>query len=284
MEIPDISLPSSGIREIKVYGPNLWNIPVDLDSKSLDVDSIGTVLNQPPQAIPPVVPVVTRIGTPVVNIPGCVNVHKENARQRSKNKVLPQDDPEGTITLCDGGAPYYNPPDYNPYGMVYTYPTPEAPEAEALNMEPPPVPEPPKPPNTGGLETAEKKCPPDNARRVGDLSQSGDEKVVGYEWNVGKTECITLWEPVTVVEKYLPAANVVSTTATIAVVATTSALLAKPLADLLLKVVKPTVKKVIGAVKKKLGKEDKKLSLFERQMAQRDRNRAIRELRKTLKK
>ena len=38
------------------------------------------------------------------------------------------------------------------------------------------------------------------------------------------------------------------------------------LADLLLKVVKPTVKKVIGAVKKKLGKEDKKLSLFERQM------------------
>ena len=59
MEIPDIDLPSSGIREIKVYGPNLWNIPRDLDSKSLDVDSIGTVLNQPPQAIPPVVPVVT---------------------------------------------------------------------------------------------------------------------------------------------------------------------------------------------------------------------------------
>ena len=105
MEIPDIDLPSSGIREIKVYGPNLWNIPRDLDSKSLDVDSIGTVLNQPPQAIPPVVPVVTTIGTLVVNIPGCVNVHKENARQRSKNKVLPQDDPEGTITLCDGGGP-----------------------------------------------------------------------------------------------------------------------------------------------------------------------------------
>ena len=72
----------------------------------------------------------------------------------------------------------------------------------------------------------QKKNALDNARRVGDLSQSGDEKVVGYEWNVGKTECITLWEPVTVVEKFLPAANVVSTTATIAVVATTSALLA----------------------------------------------------------
>ena len=284
MEIPDISLPSSGIREIKVYGPHLWNIPRDLDSKSLDVDSIGTVLTQPPQAIPPVVPVVTTIGTPVVNIPGCVNVHKENARQRSKNKVLPKDDPEGTITLCDGGAPYYNPPDYNPYEMIYTYPTPEAPEAEALNMEPPPVPEPPKPPNAGGAETAEKKCPPDNARRVGDLSQSGDEKVVGYEWNVGKTECITLWEPVTVVEKYLPSTNVVSTTATIAVVATTSALLAKPLADLLLKIVKPAIKKTMDTIKKKLGKEVKVQSLMERQMAQRDRNRAIRELKRSLKK
>ena len=284
MEIPNISLPSSGFREIKVSGPYLWNIPRDLDAKSLDVDSIGTVLRDPPQAIPPVVPVVTNIGTPVVNIPGCVNVHKENARQRSKNKVLPQDDPEGTITLCDGGAPYYNPPDYNPYNMVYTYPTPEAPEAEALNMEPPPVPEPPKPPNAGGTETAEKKCPPDNARRVGDLSQSGDEKVVGYEWNVGKTECITLWEPVTAVEKYLPSTNVVSTTATIAVVATTSALLAKPLADLLLKIVKPAIKKTMDTIKKKLGKEVKVQSLMERQMAQRDRNRAIRELRKTLKK
>ena len=211
MEIPDIDLPSSGIREIKVYGPNLWNIPRDLDSKSLDVDSIGTVLNQPPQAIPPVVPVVTTIGTPVVNIPGCVNVHKENARQRSKNKVLPQDDPEGTITLCDGGSPTII--HLITIHMVWYIHTPLLMHLrQSLNMEPPPVPEPPKPPNAGGAETAEKKCPPDNARRVGDLSQSGDEKVVGYEWNVGKTECITLWEPVTVVEKFLPAANVVSTT------------------------------------------------------------------------
>ena len=278
MEIPDISLPSSGIRDIKVYGPHLWNIPRDLDSKSLDVDSIGTVLNQPPQAIPPVVPVVTTIGTPVVNIPGCVNVHKENARQRSKNKVLPQDDPEGTITLCDGGAPYYNPPDYNPYEMIYTYPTPEAPEAEALDTQPPPLPEPPEPPNAGGAKTAEKKCPPDNARRVGDLSQSGDEKVAGYEWNVGKTECITLWEPVTVVEKFLPSANVVSTTATIAVVATTSALLAKPLADLLLKAVKPAVKKVMKKIAAIRGKTVPVESLKERRDQQRIRSHAIRKL------
>ena len=51
-------------------------------------------------------------------------------------------------------------------------------------------------------------------------------------------------------------------TTSIAVVATTSALLAKPLADLLLKVVKPAVKKVM----KKLtsGKNSRYLSLSER--------------------
>ena len=46
----------------------------------------------------------------------------------------------------------------------------------------------------------------------------------------------------------------VATTGGIAVVATTSALLAKPLADLLLKVVKPAVKKAIGKIQKMLGK------------------------------
>ena len=66
--------------------------------------------------------------------------------------------------------------------------------------------------------------------------------------------CETIWEPVPFVDQYLPSAGVVTTTAGIAAVATTSALLAKPLADLLLKVVKPVIKKVIGKVQKILGK------------------------------
>jgi hypothetical protein len=67
------------------------------------------------------------------------------------------------------------------------------------------------------------------------------------------------------------------------VVATTSALLAKPLADLLLKVVKPTVKKVIKKIAAIRGKTVKPLSTAERIKEQRDRNRAIMELRQTLK-
>ena len=48
----------------------------------------------------------------------------------------------------------------------------------------------------------------------------------------------------------LPSGGMVVSTGGIAVVATTSALLAKPLADILLKVVKPTIKKVMKKIAK----------------------------------
>ena len=76
----------------------------------------------------------------------------------------------------------------------------------------------------------------------------------------------------------IPNPGVVTTTASIAVVATTSALLAKPLADLLLKVVKPTVKKVIKKIAAIRGKVLKVESLRERRHQQRQRNKAIRVL------
>ena len=94
---------------------------------------------------------------------------------------------------------------------------------------------------------------------MGDLTASGDEKVIGHE--VQNNICIVLYEPTTVVEKFLPPAQLITSTAGIAVVATTSALLAKPLADLLLKVVKPVVKKFITSIKKKLGSENKRPSM-----------------------
>ena len=53
--------------------------------------------NGAPTVIPPVVPVTEIIGTPVVNMPGCVKVHKENVKQRSRNKMLVDDDPKGCL-------------------------------------------------------------------------------------------------------------------------------------------------------------------------------------------
>ena len=270
--IPNVGI--RGVRNVNVYMANLREIP-----------ETRVWMNEPPQAVPVDVPVVVNIGKPIVDMPGCVTVHKENVKNRSKNKMLVNDDPKGNTTLCDSGMPSFQPVDYQSQGLTWTTVVPEEPEPDGVKSDPPPAPDfdapSPEIPPTGGVET-EKECPGPSDLRVGDYATSGNEKVIGHEWNDDKTVCITLWEDVGFVEKYLPSPQIVSTTATIAVVATSSALLAKPLADLLLKVVKPLVKKVSAKVKKVLGKKEKVLSVSERMEQQRDRNQAIRTLKKAL--
>ena len=245
--------------------------------------------NEPTTVIPPTVPVTEIIGSPVVNMPGCVKVHKENVKQRSRNKMLVDDDPKGNTVLCDAGAPYYDPAEYDYRGLSWQTVYNESEEApEGIDTGEPPTPEipdaPPAPETPGNTAEGPVECPPPNARRIGDLNQAGTEKVIGYKLTPDGKVCETQWETLSFTEQYLPSIPIVSTTATIAVVATSSALLAKPLADLLLKVVKPVVKKVVAKVKKILGKKEKILSYRERQLAQRDRNQAIQTLKKAMKK
>ena len=283
LNIPNINNISVG--NIGISNAYVRNVQL-LDVRKIDVPDINLWMQEPPQAIPPDVPVTITIGKPVVNMPGCVKVHKENLKQRSKNKMLVNDDPKGNTVLCDAGAPYYEPVDYQSQGLTWTTVVPEEPEPDGIdNNQTPDVPTPELPgaPTIPPTTVEEKECPGPKDLRVGDYSTSGDEKVVGHEWNADQTICIVQWEPVGVVEKYLPSANVVTTTATIAVVATSSALLAKPLADLLLKVIKPLVKKISAKVKKVLGKTDPVLSVSQRREEQRDRNQAIRTLKKALK-
>ena len=90
--------------------------------------------------------------------------------------------------------------------------------------------------------------------------------------------------PANVGKHYLTIETDDTTTAGIAVVATTSALLAKPFADILLRVVKPVTKKVVKKIASIRGKVSKVESVKERQGAQRDRVNAIQALRKALKK
>ena len=107
----------------------------------------------------------------------------------------------------------------------------------------------------------------------------GNKKITGYEV-VGK-ECLMVTEKLTIPDQIIgnvPNAGMITTTASIAVVATSSALLAKPVVDLLLKVVKPTVKKVMKKIATLRGKSPKIESLRERQGQQRIRNKAIRVL------
>ena len=155
------------------------------------------------------------------------------------------------------------------------------------NQVPDPPESPETPTDTKVPEEKEPECPGPNQPRIGDVAQNQKEKVSGYELqndplNPGKQICVILYEDITAVEQYLPSPQVASTTAVIATVATGSALLAKPLADLLLKVFRPAIKKAIGAIQKVLGKKDEmdQRSVRQRIEDQRERTKAIRELKR----
>ena len=192
-----------------------------------------------------VYPFILNIGSPIVNMPGCVKYHPDAADNR-ETPNLKEDDSNGTRVLCDADYPTYDAMDYTPEDLNIYRETPPPP------VQPPP--DPPGAPEVPDTSTAggEVECPAPNQPRVGDLTTCGDERVVGHE--LQNNICVVLYEPTSAAEKYLPTANVVTTTATIAAVATASALFAKPLADLLLRVLKPAVKKATDSLKKKLGR------------------------------
>ena len=193
------------------------------------------------------VPFILNIGSPVVDLPGCVEYHPDAADNR-ETPNLKEDDSNGTRVLCDGDYPTYNAMDYTPEDLNIYVETPPP------KVEPPPDPPgAPETPDTGGL-TEDVPCPGPAQLRVGDVTQSGDEKVVGHELQ-GNT-CVTLYEPTSPLEKYIPPVNQVSTVTALAVVATAGAA-ATPL---LIRVIRPVIKKVWTTVQKKLGKTPTKLT------------------------
>jgi len=265
VNVPNITVDNSTIPYVQVNGTGIKFIGTQrIGNNSIQPISTRRIadsriwLNDVPQALPISVPVTEIIGIPIVNMPGCVKVHKENAKNpKNKNKMLVDDDPKGNTVLCDAGAPYYYAPNYDARELSWqTIYTPQE-EADGLNTgDEPPAPDidTPEPPVTPPTTAEDVECPPKNARRIGDLSTSGEERVKEYKLTPDGKICETIWEPVPFVDQYLPSVGVVTTTAGIAAVATTSALLAKPLADLLLKVIKPVVKKVLGKIQTMMGK------------------------------
>ena len=252
MEIPDIRIRGGDIDIIRI-------------------PPTPEYLLEPPQALQVPVPVTNQIGVPIVDIPGCVEAHEVD-----ENNMLEGDDPKGVKTFCDGQVPSFNPIDYNKDELQFTG------EAEVPPVRPPKAPEVKSPEIPKKTNTAEVKCPTEAQELkepIGTLVEDGTKKIVEYRL-VGK-ECIPVKEDVKIPDQIvqaIPTAGSITTTASIAVVATTSALLAKPLADLMLKAVKPTVKKVIKKIAVIRGKVLKVESLRERRDQQRQRNKAIRVL------
>ena len=251
MEIRDIQIDNVNIPDIRVYQPPEW------------LSNPSSVFAAPP--------VTQQIGVPVVDIPGCVEAHEQNT-SRERSGILSEDDPKGVKTYCDAGVPSFNPMDYNKDKLEFDYEQPvpvvrppEKPEVETPKTEVPKIP----------------KCPTREQELKNPIGKilEGNKKITGYE-QIGK-ECLMVTDNLSIPDQIIqniPNPGVVTTTASIAAIATTSALLAKPLADLLLKVVKPTVKKVIKKISAIRGKNVKVETLRERRDQQRQRNKAIRAL------
>ena len=246
-----------------------------MDIKPIRIDSVNIPetprwLLEPSIAVPPAAPVTQQVGVPIIDIPGCVEAHEQDD---GKNKNLTGDDPKGVKVYCDGQVPSFNPIDYDRNKLKYEY------EAPIPPVNPPPD---TKTPATPEAKTPKKPACPTREQQlknpVGKILE-GNKKITGYEV-VGK-ECLMVTEKLTIPDQILgnvPNAGKVTATASIAVVATASALLAKPLADLLLKAVKPTVKKVMKKISALRGKKIPPQSVQEKRQEQRIRNHAIRKL------
>ena len=209
MEIPKISIKKDAIHEIPV-----WKTHVQ-------------ILNN--------------LSKPIVDIPGCVRVHRNNL-----TSLIDSDKDEyGTYTECGNfSIPSFEPLQYNSNEFVYTQSeTPQNQEQEFVQ----PTIEPPKyEPKKNKDEVLFVACPGKKDQRVGDYRNEFKlERVIGHERSEDGSECITLYEDVKFIDQYIPNPPQLVSTALIASVAATT--------PLLLNLVKPLVRQAF----KRLGKPKK---------------------------
>lgn len=210
--MPSIDIPRFDINKVEIHEIPVWKT------------NIQTLNN---------------ISKPIVDIPGCVRVHRNNL-----TSLIDSDKDEyGTYTECGNfSIPSFEPLQYNPNEFVYTQSeTPQNQEQEFVQ----PTVEPPK------YEPKKKKddplfveCPGPDDQRVGQYaSEFKLERVIGHSRSEDGSKCITLYEDVKFIEQYIPNPPQLISTAVIATVAAST--------PLLLNIVKPLVKNLIKKITKK---------------------------------
>ena len=213
--MPTIDIPNIKINKIEIHEIPVWKT---------DIQTLNN------------------ISKPIVDIPGCVRVHRNNL-----TSLIDSDKDEyGTYTECGNfSIPSFEPLQYNPNEFVYTESeTPTNQEQEFVQ----PTVEPPK------YEPKKKKddplfvaCPGKKDQRVGDYRNEFKlERVIGHERSEDGTECITLYESTKFIEQYIPNPPQLVSTAVIATVAAST--------PLLLNIVKPLIKNLIKKLTKKKDK------------------------------
>ena len=188
-------------------------------------------------SIPQTPPVTLQIGSPIVDVPGCVKYNPAN-----KNSIeLVNQDERGSRVMCDGSVPWFEPIDYQPENLVYVQ------EQSVPPVAPPPEVEPPQP-DLGDIPNTPKEdvpCPGPTDQRVGDMRNAESrEKVVSHTLSEDGQTCITNYELTSPIEKILPTVPQVTTTAAIAVVATAAAASTTPIIKVNKALLKQATKKL----------------------------------------
>jgi len=202
------------------------------------VRSIFTGLPEP--VINNTAPITTTLGVPIIDMPGCVEAHPDGPG-------LVDNDPTRVMTLCDGQVPSFNPIDYNPKQLVFTGP-----------------PEP-----TKGIKTKPDKNSETTEVPYDPMLPKLDTPEITIPTIKKEEETVEIQEEPGFVEKYLPTAEEVTTTVTIATAAAAAAVFGKPIAELILRLIKPAVKQVVNKIQRKFKKKSI-LSTSERRQLQRD--------------
>ena len=217
--------------------PQINNVEIR-EIQDIQIPPVNSIFTGLPIALPQSPPVTVTIGSPIVNIPGCVEYNPNGPG-------VIKDDPNGTYTICDATVPSFSPIEYDEDELVLTGPPEPEPEYEGIKSD----------------------------NEISDIPQTPTPQVPQIpivEIEKEKEETVEIVEEPGFVEKYLPTAEEVSTTVTIAVAAASAAVFGKPLAELLLRMIKPLVKKVVQKAKDKIGVKEEVLSVAERRQLQRD--------------
>ena len=185
---------------------------------------------------PPILDLITK---PVVDIPGCVDAHRNNLTG------LINEDELGTYQACGTfSIPSYEPLEYNSADFQYT---------EPANQQEQQKPQPPQQKLQIPQKKKDKKleippCPSKKEQKIGDFRNDKKlERVIGYERGQNGIECITLYEDVPFISQYIPSFKQFTGVFSLALVGCS--------APIILNLVKPLVRKAFQSLSKR--KKDK---------------------------
>ena len=183
-------------------------------------------------------PILDIIYKPVVDIPGCVDAHRNNLTG------LINEDELGTYQACGTfNIPSFEPLEYNPANFIYTAPA----QQQEQQQEQPPQQQPEIATKKKEEEIEIPPCPSKKDQKIGDFRNDKKlERVIGYERGQNGIECITLYENVPFISQYIPSFKQFTGVFSLALVGCS--------APIILNLVKPIVKNVIKKLTKKKDK------------------------------